>query len=245
MNMLETKKMSFSYGGLLILHEISFTIRSGEKIALIGPNGAGKSTLLNLLSGLLYPSRGEIFISGNEISRLPAHKRVSLGLGRSFQTNELFFELNLLENVLIALKGVEVSGFHLIKPLSLYKKRLNRARELLNSVGLWEKRDLLPTALSHGESRLMEIVLAMSSEPNVLLLDEPSAGLTNEETSRLAHTLSNLMKDQTVLFAAHDLDFVFEVAERVLVLYYGSVLAEGTAQEIANNPKVKEIYLGV
>ncbi len=245
MNILETKKISFSYGGLLILDGISFKIRSGEKIALIGPNGAGKSTLLNLLSGLLYPSQGEIYVSGHEISRLPPHKRVLLGLGRSFQTNELFFELNLLENVLIALKGVDVSGFQMIRPLFHYQNRLTKARELLNSVGLWEKRDLLPTALSHGENRLMEILLAMSSETKVLLLDEPSAGLTNEEAFRLANMLSNLMKDKTVLFAAHDLDFVFEVAERVLVLYFGTVLAEGTAQEIAGNPEVKEIYLGI
>jgi branched-chain amino acid transport system ATP-binding protein len=244
LNVLEVREVTFSYGGLGILSNISFSIKDGEKVALIGPNGAGKSTLINLVSGLLYPDAGKIYLFGQDIGQLPAHKRVSLGLGRSFQKSELFLELNLLENVLIALRGVEVSDFQMIQPLTHYQKRLAKAQELLESIDLWEKRELHPTALSHGENRLMEAILSIASEPKILLLDEPSAGLTREETTRLAKRLSILMKDKTVLFAAHDLDFVFEMAERVLVLYYGAILAEGTAQEIAVNPKVKEIYLG-
>jgi branched-chain amino acid transport system ATP-binding protein len=244
-NLLEVKGLSFGYGGLQILSGMSFGLKPGEKVGLIGPNGAGKTTLLNIISGILHPLRGEVYISGNEISRLPPHKRVSLGLGRCFQANELFLELNLLENVLIALKGVEVSGFQMIRPLSSYKNRIRRAQELLESIGLWGKRLLLPTQLSHGENRLMEILLATANEPKVLLMDEPSAGLTREETFELASSLTNMMRDRTVLFSAHDLDFVFQVAERVIVLYYGSVFQQGTAREIAANAKVKEIYLGI
>jgi branched-chain amino acid transport system ATP-binding protein len=244
MKVLEVKEVTFAYGGLVILDEISFSIESGEKVAIIGPNGAGKSTLLNIISGLLFPAKGHVYILGHEVSRAAPYKRVSIGLGRSFQKNELFPELNLLENVLLALKGVEVSDFQMIRPLSQYKNRLARAEELLKSVGLWAKRQVPPTELSHGENRLMEILLSIANEPKILLLDEPSAGLTREETVRLAKMLDVLMKDKAVLFAAHDLDFVFEVAERVLVLYYGAVLTEGAAQEIAADPKVQEIYLG-
>ena len=242
--LLEVRNINFAYGGLQILAGLSFALGRGEKVALIGPNGAGKTTLLNIISGLLYPLSGEIYVSGREISRLPPHERASLGLGRSFQTNQLFLQLNILENVLVALKGVETSGFQIIRPLSSYHDRADKAQALLESIGLWGKKDLLPTELSHGENRLVEIALSMASEPKVLLLDEPTAGLTREEALKLAGLLTDLTKDRAVLFSAHDLDFVFEVAQRVVVLYYGNALAEGSPEDIAIDPKVKEIYLG-
>lgn len=244
MRILELRNVSFRYGGLSVLGNVSLNLEAGEKVAIIGPNGAGKSTLLSVISGLLHPSSGEIYISGQNITRLPTHRRARLGVGRSFQTNSLFFGLNVIDNVLLALKGIEASRFEMLLPLTRYKNTIAEAQRLLESVDLWDKRDVPMTDLSHGEQRQIEILLSIASKPRVLLLDEPSAGLSSGEAFRLAEMVGSLMNDTTVLFAAHDLDLVFELSKRVVVLYYGRVIAEGSPEEIHANQKVQEIYLG-
>jgi branched-chain amino acid transport system ATP-binding protein len=244
MVILEAYKLAQNYGGLSVLSEISFSLMLGEKVALIGPNGAGKTTLFNVLSGFVPLSAGEIRFFGQEITHLPPEARASLGLARSFQISSLFPQLSVLTNVLLAIQGVQSTRYHMFRPITGYKDNLAKARELLGLVDLWEKRDSLIVELGHGEQRQMEIILSLASKPKLLLLDEPSAGLTAAESGKLIDMIHELVADTTVLLTAHDTDLVFELAERVMVLYYGRIIAKGTPEEIQNDPKVKEIYLG-
>jgi branched-chain amino acid transport system ATP-binding protein len=176
---------------------------------------------------------------------MPSNKRVSLGLARSFQINTLFPRLSLLINVLLAIQGVQSTRFRWFRPIKTYTRNLIAARELLELVSLWDERDSPVEVLSHGQQRQVEIVLALASKPKVLLLDEPSAGLASGESGNLIDMIHNLTKETTVFFCAHDLDLVFTLADRVMVLYYGKIIAQGTPEEIQDDTKVQEIYLGV
>ena len=248
MEMLTVEKIAFSYGGLQVLQDISFSVKKGEKVALIGPNGAGKTTVLNVLTGLLTPQLGNIRLLDHDITYRPTHTRASLGLARSFQVSSLFPQLSVLSNVLLALHGVQRTSRQMIRSMTAYKTYVDRADELLESVDLLPKRNVLSRFLSHGEQRRLELILSLASSPKVLLLDEPTAGLTSEESSELAQMLLKPTHkngdDLAVLFVAHDLDLVFTLAERILVLYYGIIIAEGTPEEIQANQSVREIYLG-
>ena len=245
MQVVKLDNIRHSYGALNVLQGISFGVRAGEKVALIGPNGAGKTTAINVLNGLITPASGRIFFMGQDVTRIPAHKRASLGIARSFQITSLFFELSILQNVLVALHGIRRSSYQMIRPITAFPEMVDKARELLTSVDLWNQRDLYPKEISYGEQRRLEIILALASEPKVLLLDEPSAGLSAEESSGLGKMLrSSVHEEVAVLFVAHDLDLVFEVADRILVLYCGTILAEGNADQIQKNEKVMEVYFG-
>lgn len=244
MNALRVENLSQNYGGLRVLEDISFSIDPGERVGLIGPNGAGKTTLINVLTGLLPSIAGRIFILGQDVTDMPPHRRVSRGLARSFQINTLFTNLSLLNNILLAVQGTKPSRFRMLRPLTAYKDVNAKAKELLGSMDLWEKRDDLISSLSHGEQRLVEILMAIATKPKILLLDEPSSGLTRAETANLSDMLRNVMEETTVFFCAHDLDLIFSMADRVVVLYYGKIIAQGTPEVIKAHPKVKEIYLG-
>ena len=241
---LEVESLAQSYGGLDVLTDISFDLKEGEKAALIGPNGAGKTTLFNVLSGFVPCKAGQINFMGRDITHMPTDARASLGLARSFQISTLFPELTVLTNVLLAIQGVQPTRYHMFHPITGYKENLAKARELLELVDLWEKRDIPISALGHGEQRHMEIILSLASQPKLLLLDEPSAGLTGGESDKLIDMIHDLVGDTTVLLTAHDTDLVFKLAEKVMVLYYGKIIAQGTPEEIQNDPQVKEIYLG-
>jgi branched-chain amino acid transport system ATP-binding protein len=244
MELLKVEGLSKNFGGLSVLKEVSFALEVGEKVALIGPNGAGKTTLINLLSGVLPPTAGQIYASGQDITHLPLYRRASLGLARSFQINTLFFNLTLLENITLAVQGTKHSYFHMILPLTAYHHLFTEAQQLLEIVGLWENRDVPVSDLSHGEQRKVEIALALASKPKLLLLDEPSAGLSVAESVAVTNMIHNLPKDTTVFFCAHDMDLVFSIADRVMVLYYGQIIAQGTPKEIQADKTVREIYLG-
>ena len=245
MAILTVENISFGYGGLQVLQGMTFHVKKGEKVALIGPNGAGKTTVLNVLSGLLRPQAGKIELAGHDITGEPPHGRASLGLSRSFQVSSLFPKMTVLSNVLLALHGTQRNSYQMLRPIAAYRKNVEKAEELLTSIDLLSKRETLARSLSHGEQRGLELVLALASDPAVLLLDEPTAGLTGDESSALAEILrSASRKDVAVLFVAHDLDLVFTVAERILVLYYGEIIAEGTPEEIQRDQSVREIYLG-
>jgi len=245
MDVLSVKDLSQSYGGLQVLNNLSFSLETGEKVALIGPNGAGKTTLLNVLSGFIPPITGRIYLLDRDVTDMPAHRRVSLGLARSFQINTLFPRLSLLTNVLLAIQGTQATRYRMIRPITAYTGNLSRAQELLELVDLWGERESPVTALGHGQQRQVEIILALASKPRLLLLDEPSAGLTSGETGSLIHMIRNLMGDTTVFFCAHDLDLVFSLADRVIVLYYGQTVVQGTPREVQTDPRVREIYLGI
>ena len=244
MDVLKVEHLFQSYGGLSVLADISFSLETAERVAIIGPNGAGKTTLFNVLSGFTPPIAGQIHLLGTDVTNMPAHKRAALGLARSFQINSLFSKLSLLHNVLLAIQAVQTTRYQMIRPITAYRGNLGKARELLELVGLWEARESPIAALSHGQQRQVEIILALASKPRLLLLDEPSAGLTAAESVNLGRIIQNLTGDTTVFFCAHDLDLVFSLAERVVVLYYGQIVAGGTPEEIQVNPKVREIYLG-
>ncbi|HHU22467.1 MAG TPA: ABC transporter ATP-binding protein [Clostridiales bacterium] len=244
MTILKVENLTKSFGGLQVLTGVTFDVKKGEKLALIGPNGAGKSTLLNAIGGQGLAKSGNIEFNGKTITYLSPNKRLKLGLGRSYQANNLFWQLSILENVLLALHGSDKSHFQMFRVLEKRKDLRAEAERLLSLVNLWEKRHEYPPILSYGEQRLLELLLAFTSKPDLVLLDEPSAGLPTAQVGEFTETLRELAKDTTLLFCAHDMDLVFNLSDNIMVLYYGTIMAKGTPQEIAANPKVREIYLG-
>lgn len=244
MEILNVKGLSKNFGGLHILQNISFSAEFGEKLALIGPNGAGKTTLFNVLGGQLPASGGHIFISGKEITKLSPEKRLHLGLARSFQVNNLFGNLSLMDNMLLALYGMEHSHMQMFQSLRNRKDLLDEVERLLEAMELWDRRNHYVGALSYGEQRLVEIAFALASKPKIVLLDEPSAGLPTAEAVNFASTIRKLLGNTTLIFCAHDMDLVFNLADNVMVLYFGQIIAKGSVPEIKANPRVQEIYLG-
>ena len=253
-NIIEIAHLDKAFGGLKILKDITLNIKRGEKMALIGPNGAGKSTLLNTIGGQGPATGGTIIfnvedpktgtVTPHNITHMAPNKRLHLGLGKSFQVNNLFWQQNILQNVLLALYGAETNHMRLLNILENRTDLLERAEELLRTIGMWEKREESPTLLSYGEQRMLEMLLAYAADPSIILLDEPSAGLPTAEVGAFTQTLRKLNGDKTMLFVAHDMDLVFNLADSISVLYFGQIIAQGTPEEIANNPKVQEIYLG-
>jgi branched-chain amino acid transport system ATP-binding protein len=243
-HLLEVTDLSRNFGGLSVLRKVCFTVEAGQKLALIGPNGAGKSTLINVIGGQIGASAGSVHLNGKDLTKLPANKRLHLGLGRSYQVNNLFFELSVLDNVLLALYGAEKRHLRLLSRLEARKDLRAEAERLLLTVGLWERREEPLHILSYGDQRLVELLTAFTSSPEIVLLDEPSAGLPTAEAFAFADIIRGLAGDTTVLFCAHDMDLVFNLADEIMVLYFGEIMAKGRPAEISANPKVQEIYLG-
>jgi branched-chain amino acid transport system ATP-binding protein len=227
------------------LKSLSLRVEKGKHVAVIGPNGAGKTTLLNVISGELPADAGHVHVFGQDITFKPIHRRVHMGLARSFQLTRVFGSLSLLQNTMLAIQGMKPSRFQMVRSALAYEECIAKAEALLNSLGLWAKKDELARTISYGERRKIEIALSLALEPKVLLLDEPSAGLDLGEVHVFIDLIKNMAKEMTLIFAAHDMDVVFGLADRVVVLYYGQFIAEGTPEEIKANPMVKEIYLGV
>jgi branched-chain amino acid transport system ATP-binding protein len=218
--------------------------REGSRVVIIGPNGAGKTTLFNIITGELSPSEGKIYLFSKDVTKIQCHHRAHLGLGRTFQIVDLFPKFTVMENTLLALEAHESFRYQMIRPLTSYTKIADKASVLLERIGLWEKRDFLINALSYGEMRRVELLLGLSMEPKVLLLDEPTAGLTSSESLELANLIQNLHQDITLLMIEHDMKVAFTLADRILVLHQGGILADGKPVEIRNNAKVREVYLG-
>lgn len=244
MEALRVERLSRDFGGVKALHDVSFSIESGERRAIIGANGAGKSTLIKLINGEIAPTSGSVYILGKDVTRMPVYDRVHLGVGRSCQINSLFLHISVIDNVLLALQATQPFRFQMLRSIAKYDHLFADAQELLTARGLWEKRDIPVIDLSYGEQRRIEIVLSLASAPKLLLLDEPTAGLSASETSDIMELVRGLGRDISVLFISHDMDVIFSIADRITVLHYGQVIAEGTPEEIRANPKVKQIYLG-
>lgn len=244
MDALRVEHLSKSFGGLQVLKDVSFSIKAGEKVAIIGPNGAGKTTLLHIVGGQLKPTAGKVYLFDQDITSFAPNQRLRCGVARSFQVNNLFFKLTVLDNILLAAYGAERFHFQMLRTLNSQKHLFAKARKVLEPMGLWEKRFAPIRSLSYGEQRQMEIACSLVSEPRLLLLDEPSAGLPIADAIALGKTIRDLQGDITMIFAAHDMDLVFKLADRIMVLYFGQIIADGTPEEIRADPKVRKIYLG-
>ncbi len=238
---LRVSNLSKNFGGLKALREFSFEVREGEIRAIIGPNGAGKTTLFNLICGELCPSAGNIYLFRQDVTRMPLHHCIRLGIGRTFQKTSLFPNLSALENILLALekKNLEPGTFRLIKNNSLYK-----AKELLEQFNLLEKESSPVKELSYGEQRQIEIILALALEPKLMLLDEPTAGLSLAELSPVVEMIQTFRQKITTVVIEHDMDVVFKLADFITVLHFGEKISEGSKDEIRVDPKVREVYLG-
>jgi len=241
---LAVTRLSKSFGGLRAVQQIDLSLAPGERHAIIGPNGAGKTTLFNLIAGELAPTAGRIALFGQDVTRLPPQRRAALGLARTFQVNTLFPSLTVTENLLLAVQGTLPTKLRLHRPISSYRDLYDRARAVLESVGLVGAGEVIVRTLSHGEQRQLEVALALASRPRLLLLDEPTAGLSLAESQRLTGLLKGLDRSMSLLVIEHDMDVVFDVAERITVLHDGKVIADGDRDEVKANPLVAEIYLG-
>jgi branched-chain amino acid transport system ATP-binding protein len=246
MSLLRLKNVSRLFGKLVALQNIDFEMEDGKVYAVIGPNGAGKTTLFNLISGFFPTSTGEIWFEDKQINELTAEQRVAAGLVRTFQITEVFPELSVAENIRI---GVEAQEKHSAYPwpnAQLAKQVNNRVEELLTTTGLVPQAGRTVSELAHGDQRVVEVAIALSMRPKLLLLDEPTAGMGRAETERMVHLIKSLHDKQnlSILFVEHDMDVVFGVADRIIVLNFGKILATGTTKEISENPAVQAAYLG-
>ncbi len=240
---LELRGVSRRFGGLVAVREVSLALAPGERRAIIGPNGAGKTTLFNLITGEIRPSAGTIAFFGHDVTHRPPHERIRLGLARTYQTPFVFPRLRVVENLYLAVRGVRPWRLSLRAPRSS-DPEWQRAVALAEQVGLRHALHALAGALSHGEQRQLEIGMALASQPKLLLLDEPAAGLSPAERERLLELLLGLDPAMTVLLIEHDMDVAFLVAQHVTVLHEGRVIADGTPEAIANDPTVQRVYLG-
>ncbi len=232
------------FGGITATNGVSLRLKRGARHALIGPNGAGKTTLINILTGVLTPNEGRIDLLGQDITRLPPHQRVARGMVRTFQINQLFDSMTPLETLALVVSQQQRGAAHWWRPLGSSKGVVERAVQLLEQFRLTDVASQQVKHLAYGKRRLLEIAIALACEPRVLLLDEPVAGVPAGEREELLQTVATLPADVSVLLIEHDMDLVFSFADRMTVLVNGTLLTEGDPDTIANDPKVKEVYLG-
>ncbi len=241
---LQTHGLVRRFGGFVATDHVDLSIAPGARHALIGPNGAGKTTLINLLTGYLEPSEGRVELMGRDVTRMPQHERPRQGLVRTFQINQLFMDMTVLESVALAVSERQGLGTRWWKPLSAHGEIIDEAAEILDRLKLLADAHETTRNLAYGRQRLIEIALALALQPKVLLLDEPAAGVPTGESQELFETIARLPRDVTILLIEHDMNLVFRFAERISVLVSGALLIEDTPEVIAHHPRVKEVYLG-
>ncbi len=244
MSALVAEAVSKNFGGVQALSNVSFTVEPGERHLIIGPNGAGKTTMFNMLSGAFPVSSGRVTLFGQDITNLSANARARLGLARTFQITNLFPRLSVMENIVLALQAQSKSAFSMFSRIRADRDLFARAGTLLDEWGLSEIADHAAREISYGQQRQVDLILAMAGKPKVLLLDEPTAGLSAAEVVRVVGMVHSLPQDMTILMIEHDMDVAFDLADKITVMHQGGVIAEGTTEEIRHHPKVTEIYLG-
>jgi branched-chain amino acid transport system ATP-binding protein len=241
---LETRVLCKNFGALAVANSIDFSLTVGARHALIGPNGAGKTSFVNLVTGALTPSSGHVLLGGHDVTRLSQAQRVKRGLARTFQINQLFRGLTVLENVTLAITERHGSAGDFLRPAGRRRALIEEAYGLLERLGIADEALRPVRELAYGRQRLVEIAVALGLDPKVLLLDEPAAGVPSGEAGTIIDVIEQLGPDIALLIIEHDMDLVFRLARRITVLVQGSILVEGTPQEIAADARVREVYLG-
>lgn len=232
------------FGALAAVGGVTLSVGQGERRAVIGPNGAGKTTFFNLISGALPATAGNIALNGQDVTKLPDWKRVRLGLARTFQRNNLFLSLTVFENVQLAVQRELGTSYNMFRPAASLQNVRDRVSSVLEKVGLADRAEAVVANLSYGEQRQVEVALALATDPKILLLDEPTAGMSVTETRRMIEMIKNLPEDLTLMIVEHDMDVVFAIADYITVLHLGMVLTEGTPAEVQADRRVREVYLG-
>jgi branched-chain amino acid transport system ATP-binding protein len=242
--LLRVEKLVRRFGGILATDNVSLDVASGELHAIIGPNGAGKTTLISQLTGQLLPHAGAIRLAGQDITRVPAWRRSALGLARSFQITSLLSDFTAIDNVALAAQARDGHSFHFWGNARKVSHLRQAAQAALDRVGLGHRAEIVVSRLSHGEQRELELAVALATQPRLLLLDEPMAGLGVTESARMVRLLAELRREVSIVLVEHDMDAVFALADRISVLVYGRVIASGIPPEIRHNEEVKRAYLG-
>ena len=245
-NLLQIENLNKSFGRVQAAVNINLAFEEGVLTSIIGPNGAGKSTLINILSGSLPADSGRIFFQGTDITHMPIHRRVRLGLCRSFQVVNVFPELTVFENIQLPVLAVKNRSRRLFGSLAKETAVNREVNEILELIGLAAEGQTIASSLSHGDERVLEVGIAMAARPKLLFLDEPTAGMNPVERVQILENIRRL-SDQgrtTFVIVEHDMDIVFSLSQRVIVMHYGEIIGDGTADEIKSNPRVREVYLG-
>jgi branched-chain amino acid transport system ATP-binding protein len=243
---LETKNLRKEFGALIAVDNVNLQVQANTIHSIIGPNGAGKTTLFNLLSNAFEPTTGKVFFNGREITHLPTHRIIHLGIGRSFQITNLFPNLTVLENVRLAVQALGKDNFRFLRTAAYFKRYEQRALEVLEQVGLANRAFTPARALPHGDQRKLELAIILAPDPKLLLLDEPTAGMAAEQVPEMMNLIAQIknMGDKTVILVEHNMSVVMNISDRITVMHQGKVLAEGTPKEIAANVEVQNAYLG-
>lgn len=244
MSLLKVEHLSKSFKALQVLKDVSLEVREGERHVVIGPNGAGKTTLFNCITGTLPINEGTVTVNGNRISGLPAYTAVGVGMSRTFQKNNLFGSLTVEENLHLAINACKPYRFNFMNTINKFNDLVEETEQLLKEWNLWERRDRVVNELSYGEQRLLEVLLALASKPKILLLDEPTSGMSPAETIQTTKIIQSMPRSITLLVIEHDMDVVFSIADRITVLHHGEVFLSGAPEEIKGDERVKEIYFG-
>jgi branched-chain amino acid transport system ATP-binding protein len=244
--LLEAKNLRKQFGGLLAVDGVSIQVQAGTLHSIIGPNGAGKTTLFNLLSGVMKPTAGKVFFKGRDITHYPPHRIAHLGIGRSFQITNIFSYLTVLENVRLACQSSGKDNFRIFHHADGFPQYEEKARRVLQKVGLAQREMMYASMLPHGDKRKLELGIMLAGDPELLLLDEPTAGMSSEQVPHLIEIIRAIMADgdKTVVLVEHRMDMVMNISDRITVMHQGQILAEGIPHEIAGNPLVQQAYLG-
>ena len=232
------------FGGLRAVDDVSLSVQAGERRVLIGPNGAGKTTLFHCIAGTLEATTGRVSLFGDDITRLPEHRRAGLGMARTFQISNICIDLTVIENVFLAMLGPDGRKWTMHRPASTFSDLRDRGAIVLSRVGLDGRADEMVKFLSYGERRQLELALALASNPKVVLLDEPCAGLSPSERQRFSRQIRELPRDITLVMIEHDIDIALALADRVTVLHRGNIILDGTPDEVKRNDQVREVYFG-
>lgn len=243
---LETKNLRKEFGALIAVDDVNLQVQANTVHSIIGPNGAGKTTLFNLLSNAFEPTTGKVFFQGKDITRLPMHRIIHLGIGRSFQITNLFPNLSVLENVRLAAQSLGKDNFRFLRVATYFKRYEQRAWEVLNQVGLADRALTPARALPHGDQRKLELAIILAPDPKLLLLDEPTAGMASEQVLEMMKLINQIRTtgNKTIVLVEHNMSVVMNISDRITVMHQGRVLAEGSPSEIAANPEVQSAYLG-